>query len=128
MPMLLAGCHSERSSHSSETAIDARAPVPGAESSMGTIAKGVILLKDMEIRQAMDVYVGLTGAELQVEQGVWEVAAKISLDAGPGLTRAEGVRLMEQALRDQAGILMVHLDATHVLVKYDATLMTHPKK
>jgi RNA polymerase sigma factor (sigma-70 family) len=68
-----------------------------------------------DLEQVLAVYGMLAGAELQVTQGVRMPRAYITITNGQNLTQTKALRLIEQALREQAGLVVDE----HFVVKPD---------
>jgi hypothetical protein len=76
----------------------------------------------LELATVLKLYREMSGAELQVHQRVDSLRAKITVDPQRDVTMPEAVRLIEKALREQAGVVVTHQDSNHVTVTYDETL------
>ncbi len=73
----------------------------------------------VSVRDVLDVYKALTDAELDVQVPQRAQAARITLKPVGPMSRSEAIRLMEQAMRNQAGVVATRLDTKHILVSYD---------
>ena len=68
-----------------------------------------------DLEQVLAIYCMLAGAELKVTQSVRMPRAYITITNGQNLTQTEALRLIEQALREQAGLVVDE----HFVVKPD---------
>jgi hypothetical protein len=73
---------------------------------------GCITLRYSELRTVLDIYAELTDVRLEIDPRVRALNAKVSLETTQALARPDAVRLLEQALRQQAGVAVKPLRRT----------------
>jgi len=56
----------------------------------------------------LQVYAQLSGAKMEVGEGVRESPVTLKIPPYPALTRSQAVKLIEKFLHDQAGIIVTH--------------------
>lgn len=71
--------------------------------------------------QVLDVYRQMSGFILIEDSRVRRIHRPIRLHAAPA-TKSEGIRLLQEALVKQAGIVITQLDGTSVSVTYNDAL------
>jgi hypothetical protein len=85
--------------------------------SVADIPAGRINFINADLSQVLSIYGALANAELLVEQGVRLPPALITLSNRQDLTRTEALRLFEETLREQYGLVVEHPDAKHFTVR-----------
>jgi hypothetical protein len=80
---------------------------------------GTLDFINAEVPQVLAVYRELTGTEVDIPQNARVLRARITLQPRTRLSRLETVKLIETALREQAGVVLTHLDGKRVTVSYD---------
>ncbi len=83
---------------------------------------GLIRFDGASAFAVLDIYKELSGAELLVASNVNTVAATITLKTTVPLTRVQALRAIEQALLEQAGMVINKLDEKRVSVTYNDAL------
>ncbi len=78
---------------------------------------GVINLKNADLRQVLDIYRDLAGCEPVLQPAAESYAGKVTLRTEKSMTRGEAINLIEQALREQAGVRLTRLDDKRILVE-----------
>ena len=73
-----------------------------------------------DVRQVLDVYAKLTGKTIDTVGGVQNCHTLIRAKQTRPLTKAEAIQLIEQDLRDQAGIVVLSRDRHHVVFVFKA--------
>jgi hypothetical protein len=69
---------------------------------------------------ALDLYRTLSGAEVKVDPSVSLYGEKITVEPNHDIHEAsEGIRLIEDALREQAGIVVTRRDSNRVTFTYN---------
>jgi hypothetical protein len=71
-----------------------------------------------KVAQVLDIYaeyVKSSGKTVGVTEGVRDLDVNIKINQTRPLTRAEVIKLLEQDLRDQAGVVVVHRDRRHII-------------
>src|SRR5688572_21092369 len=81
-----------------------------SETSPDSVPIGAISFQGATMVQVLAIYGKLSGAELDVEQRVRSLPTPIFIEGGPGLKQSEALRLLEQALLEQAAVVMTHVD------------------
>lgn len=100
----------------------ATSPFPAAaQSSEETFRAGRFRCSNVGLGTILDNYAFLADAELVVDPRVRTLTATLTFENSQDMTRSELVRLFEQALRDQAGVVVKRLDTGRIEVKYDET-------
>lgn len=89
--------------------------VPGQE------PKGTIDLKGVTPDQVLDIYVQMAGVTLIEDSRVHHIHRTIRAHA-VGFSKSEAMKLLEQVLIQQAGIVITHLDDKTVSVTYNDAL------
>jgi hypothetical protein len=74
-------------------------------------------LKGAEVVQALNLYSGLTGKALVIEPGVTNRWKRITLEINPPVSKNEGIKQLESALRKQADVVITPLDDKRMAVK-----------
>jgi hypothetical protein len=70
-----------------------------------------------DIRDVLSLYSELTGANLDVEDGVRHLHARVSFKRTyPAMTRAQAIEMIDTALL-QAGVVVTHPDIKHVIFR-----------
>ena len=90
-------------------------------------APGSVHFSNAQVSQVLPIYRAMTGLELIVDSRVKTVGYTITLKAQGGGKEA-GVKLIEQALLNQAGIVITRLDKKRASVTYNDALPTTPAK
>jgi hypothetical protein len=80
------------------------------------LKSGAFSYNNVTVSQILPNLPGLSGATVEVGKGVLGSSSLITFSAPAGTTRAEAARLLEQVLREQAGLIVTHADATHISV------------
>ena len=83
---------------------------------------GALYFKAMDVVQVLPIYAEMLQKKLVISPLVKKVRNTITLGPVNGLTTAEGLRLIEKALREQAGVVITKIDEKTVLVSYDDSL------
>ena len=96
------------------------APAPTGHSVAVGGPSGIIDFQSVQLSDVLDLYAQLAGAELLVAQGERLPPAWITITNSQGLTLTEARRLIEEALREQAGLVVEYQDAKHFAVRPDA--------
>jgi hypothetical protein len=78
--------------------------------------------------QALEVYAKLTNASLEISPEVKSLQSGIFFTNHVDMTRPEVVAELEKVLRSQAGVVIQHLNATQIVVTYDASAANAPSK
>ena len=92
------------------------------------IPPGTISFQGVEMLQALDVYIELSGLDLVVDSRVRTVRHQIWL-VTPARSKDEEKTIVEKALLLQAGVVITRLDDKRVSVTYnDALPIIEPKK
>jgi serine/threonine protein kinase len=94
------------------------ASAPAAPSPTPELSPFPIVLDGLPLQIGLEIYAQLTEAELAIDSHVQTLAAPITYSNTVAMTRAEAVAQFEQVLRDQAGVVVKHLDAKHIAVRY----------
>lgn len=76
--------------------------------------------ESFDVRQVLDVYAKLTGKTVDTVGGVQNCHTLIRTKQTRPLTKAEAIQLIEQDLRDQAGIVVLSRDRHHVVFVFKA--------
>jgi type II secretory pathway component GspD/PulD (secretin) len=72
--------------------------------------------KSVPVSEVLPIYSKLVGKELIIEAGVTNQWKAINLQTDKGLSKDEAIKLLESALRDQAGVAIKSLDDKRVSV------------
>jgi hypothetical protein len=70
----------------------------------------------------LQIYRELMDAQLDIQLPPEASSARITLRSEAKLTRSEAARLIENALREQAGIVVTRVDAKHLKITFDDTV------
>lgn len=70
----------------------------------------------------LNMYREFMGAELDIQLPREALWSQIRLQSKPGMARAETARLIETALREQAGIVVTRIDDKHLKATFDNTV------
>ena len=71
--------------------------------------------------QVLEIYARLTNASLEISPEVKSLQSGIHWTNHQEMTRPQVIVELEKVLRSQAGVVIQHLDATHIAVTYDAS-------
>jgi len=94
-----------RQNQGAKTVAEAQAAVP-------ELPVGSIKFVDYDVQGVLPIYAELAELRLNVEPSVIALKAKITLENTQALTRLEAVALVEQTLRDQAGVVVIRSNET----------------
>ncbi len=83
-----------------------------------TLPAGSISLWGLGVSQVLDIYAKLTGCELDIEARVRKSAATIGYTNLNTLTRTEIIAQLEDAMREQAGVLVKRVGINRLAVRY----------
>jgi hypothetical protein len=78
--------------------------------------------------QALQVYAKLTDASLDISPEVKSLQSGIYWTNHEDMTRSQVTAELEKVLRSQAGVVIRHVDATHITVTYDASATSKPSE
>jgi hypothetical protein len=65
----------------------------------------------------LTVYAGFTGSEILIEPRIRSIPISFVYSNTQAVTRAEGIRLFEEALHQQAGLVFEHQASGRVVVR-----------
>ena len=124
--LLAAGC----ASGPKEAPVQDKRPEVGATGGAGANpeARGTLTLINADVRQVLALYGGLTGTELEMPKDAPVPRWTITLEDRSGRPGAEIAKLIEAVLRDQAGVVLTHLDGKRVVVSYDDSARNRPRE
>ena len=88
------------------------------------IPAGKVWFRNAALSQVLEIYGMLAGANLVAEQGVKLPAASITFSNRADLTCREALHLFENAIRDQAGLVVEYQDVKHFTVRPDIRVPT----
>ena len=91
-------------------------------------ARGTLSLINADVRQVLALYSGLTGTELEMPKDAPVPRWTITLEDRSGRPGVEIAKLIEAVLRDQAGVVLTHLDGKRVAVSYDDSARNRPRE
>lgn len=92
-------------------------PVPGlAVGSSADVPAGAIYFGGVRLSQVLSVYATLADAQLLIEPRVQSLPVSVTFSNRQDLTRAEALRLFEESLNEQAGLVFLHQDARHISI------------
>jgi hypothetical protein len=74
------------------------------------------------------IYAKLTTASLEISPDVKSLQSGIYWTNHADMTRSQVIAELEKVLRSQAGVVIRHVDATHISVTYDASAADKPSK
>jgi len=80
---------------------------------------GFLKLQSTDMQTVLNIYADLAEAQLDIQPAVRISPARISLEITQAVSRLEAVALLEQALHEQAGVLVKHLENKHIAVGID---------
>ena len=101
------------------------APVPApAGRSSAEVPAGSINLSGVGLSQALTIYAALADVQLLTEPQVQTLAVSVTFSNSQDLTKAETLRLFEESLHKQAGLVFEHQDARHIAVRLDTNSVT----
>ena len=93
-------------------------PAPAAaQPTEDLLPAGCIRLTGVNLRDALDLYAALADVKLEIDPGVRSLPTTLTLQNAEPLSRSAAVRLFEQALREQTGVVTSRLDSKRVAVK-----------
>jgi hypothetical protein len=95
------------------------APPIASQPSGDILPAGCIKLHDVDLRTVLDIYAELADGRLEIDPRVRALNAKLSLETTQALARAGAVRLLEQALRQQAGVAVRRSETNCIEVTLD---------
>jgi hypothetical protein len=98
-------------------------PAPAGRSS-ADIPADCIHLSGIELSQALSLYANLADAQLLIEPRLQSLHVSIAFNNLQDLTRIEGVRLFEEVLHKQAGLVFEHQDARHIAIRLETNSVT----
>jgi hypothetical protein len=78
---------------------------------------GRIKFINTELPQVLGLYADLSGAQLDTNQIARAFPVLISFENKKDMTRAEAIKLFDKAFHDQAGLVVTHPDAKHVVFR-----------
>ena len=78
--------------------------------------------------QALQVYAKLTDASLDISPEVKSLQSGIYWTNHEDMTRSQVMFELEKVLRSQAGVVIRHVDTTHIAVTYDASAIGKPSE
>ena len=78
--------------------------------------------------QALYVYGKLPNATLEISPEVKSLQSGIYWTNHEEMTSSQVIGSLDRVLRSQAGVVMQHVDATHIKVTYDASAVDMPPK
>jgi hypothetical protein len=78
--------------------------------------------------RVLQIYREFMDAQMDIELPPEALNARITLNSEPKTTRSETARLIENALREQAGIVVARVDAKHLKVTFDDTVKRKEEK
>lgn len=81
----------------------------------------------VDISQTLEVYAKLAGKKVLVSPQILKDDKVISVRQTKPMTRTEACKLLEQDLREQAGIVILHQDRKTVIFGFPATEKFEPE-
>jgi len=100
----------------------AQQPSPALDSSNNSRLAGVISFGGIDLDEVFKIYGELAQARLDIEEQVKSLPAKIRLTNTTIASREEAIRLLDNALLAQAGIIVTHPETNRVISDYTAEL------
>lgn len=79
--------------------------------------KGMVNFENVDLARVLDIYHELSGLELTIDPQVSHSDAKITVRTESPVTKQEMAKLLEQALNQQAHLVITKLDGKHAAVK-----------
>ncbi|HSY18487.1 MAG TPA: hypothetical protein VK815_09150 [Candidatus Acidoferrales bacterium] len=91
---------------------------------------GIIDLTNADAYEVLDIYSKLTGLKVVKDPQVKTIqsTSRIVLTTTRPITKPQAIKLLEKALREQAGVVITPLDATSVSASYNAALIVAKPK
>jgi len=80
---------------------------------------GAIVLRQTNLRRVLDIYADLAGAPLEIDPRVRDLNAQIRFESTQSLSRSDAIRLLGQAMQDQAGIVIKPTAKNRIEVRLD---------
>jgi hypothetical protein len=71
----------------------------------------------LQLPKVLELYAEITGAQLDTNQIARAFPVVISVENKKDITRAEAIKLFDKAFHDQAGLVVTHPDAKHVVFR-----------
>ena len=87
---------------------------------------GFFKFVQLDLQRVLDIYADVAGAQLEIEPQVRKSSSTITLETTQPLTRSALIRLLDNALHEQAGIRVEHLDPNRAKIVYDKALKSAP--
>ena len=84
---------------------------------MAHAQEGTFNFINARVSMVLDVYSQLSAKQLIIESGVTNQTKSITVMTPKPVTNQEAMKLMEAALREQAGVVFEPLDGKHVAVR-----------
>jgi hypothetical protein len=78
--------------------------------------------------QVLDIYAKLTDASLDISPEVKSLQSGIYWTNHEDMTRSQVTAELEKVLRSQTGVVIRHVDDTHITVTYDASATSKPSE
>jgi len=95
----------------------AQQPSPALDSSNNSRLAGVISFGGIDLDEVFKIYGELAQARLDIEEQVKSLPAKIRLTNTTIASREEAIRLLDNALLAQAGIVVTHPETNRVIMR-----------
>ncbi len=80
---------------------------------------GAIVLRQLDLQRVLDIYADLAGAPLEIDPRVRVLNAQITYESTQSLARSDAIRLLGQAMQDQAGIVIKPSGKDRIEVRLD---------
>jgi hypothetical protein len=71
------------------------------------------------ISQALTIYAGFTGSELLIDPKIQSTPMSFIYSNTQAVSRADGIRLFEEALHKQAGLVFEHQDSGRIVIRQE---------
>lgn len=130
--LLLCGC-SKRSPDSptlvefapdkSMESVASPGPAPVGRSS-ADLPAGSIYFSGVGLSQVLTIYATLADAQLLIEPRVQSLHVSVTFSNRQDLTRAEALRLFEESLHEQAGLVFKYQDTRHISISVETNSVT----
>jgi hypothetical protein len=106
----VAGCAGDTAHLHSPSAPSREAAVLPSESTF------TLAIKDFDLQDVLHTYESYSGIHLVQSLGVKEMHTRITVGADRQVTKSEALKLITQAIRDQAGVVFSSIDEKHAAV------------
>jgi hypothetical protein len=71
------------------------------------------------VSQALTIYAGFTGSEILIDPKIQSIPMSFVYSNTQAVSRTDGIRLFEEALHKQDGLVFEHQDSGHIVIRQE---------